>query len=274
MILCRTSGGMEITMLPGVYCAQKKDGTIYYRASINYKNKHISLGSYATEKEAHLTYLEAASILNNIDYSIDILATRLHTLSFEKAVCLVNFRVNGMYIKTPIYLQKKFFQYYLSPTEYLIFDIDDLFYYSSHKIMRRQGHYFVSDFGMQVTIQSRNGIKPYAVEGRDYEFINGNSFDYRYENIHIINKYAGVMQTMQGSKTVYKTRIHIHGDYVVGIYPTEEEAAIAYNKAIDVATAQGIKKTFVPNYIEDLSPSTYAEIYHKTKISSKLYALS
>ena len=91
----------------------KKDGTIYYRSSITYKNKHISLGSYTTEQEAHLTYLEAASILNNDDYSIDVLATRLHTLSFEKAVCLVNFRDNGMYIKTPIYLQKKFFQYYI-----------------------------------------------------------------------------------------------------------------------------------------------------------------
>ena len=97
-------------MLPGVYSAQKKDGTIYYRASINYKNKHISLGSYTTEQEAHLTYLEAASILNNDDYSIDVLATRLHTLSFEKAVCLVNFRDNGMYIKTPIYLPVLLFQ--------------------------------------------------------------------------------------------------------------------------------------------------------------------
>lgn len=264
----------EITnMLPGVYLAQKKDGTIYYRASINYRNKHISLGSYATEKEAHLTYLEAASILNNNDYSIDVLSTRLHSLAFEKAVCLVNFRDNGMYIKTPIYLQKKFFQYYLSPTEYLIFDIDDLFYYSSHKIMRRQGHFFVSDFGMQVTIQSRYGIKPYAVEGRDYEFINGNSLDYRYENIHIINRYTGVIQIHHNDKIKYKTRIHVHGDYVVGIYPTEEEAAIAYNKAVDVVTAQGIKKAFTPNYIEDISPSTYAEIYHKTVISPKLYSL-
>ena len=260
-------------MLPGVYSAQKKDGTIYYRASINYKNKHISLGSYTTEQEAHFTYLEAASILNNDDYSIDVLATRLHTLSFEKAVCLVNFRDNGMYIKTPIYLQKKFFQYYLSPAEYLIFDTDDLFYYSSHKIMQRQGHFFVSDFGMQVTIQSRYGIKPYAVEGRDYEFVNGNSFDYRYENIHIINKYTGVVQITQGEKTMYKTRIHIHGDYVVGTYDNQEEAAIAYNKAIDVVAAQGIKKSFITNYIEDLSPSIYAEIYHKVKISSKLYKL-
>ena len=260
-------------MLAGAYLATRKDGSVYYRSNITYKNKHISLGSFESEEAAHQAYRVATSILKSHD-SIEDSFYQTYALPFEKIVTLINFRDNNMYISTPIYLRKNYFSYYLSINQVLKFDIDDLFYYSSHKIMRRQGHYFVSDFGMQVTIQSRYGIKPYAVEGRDYEFINGNSFDYRYENIHIINKYAGVMQTMQGSKTVYKTRIHIHGDYVVGIYPTEEEAAIAYNKAIDVATAQGIKKTFVPNYIEDLSPSTYAEIYHKTKISSKLYALS
>ena len=40
-------------MYPGVYIAKKKDGTIYYRSSFTYKSKHISLGSFATEKEAH-----------------------------------------------------------------------------------------------------------------------------------------------------------------------------------------------------------------------------
>ena len=35
--------------LPGVYKTNKKDGTLYYRASINYKGKHISLGSFDNE---------------------------------------------------------------------------------------------------------------------------------------------------------------------------------------------------------------------------------
>ena len=40
-------------MLPGVYAAVKKDQTPYYRASLSYAGKHISLGSYDTEELAH-----------------------------------------------------------------------------------------------------------------------------------------------------------------------------------------------------------------------------
>ena len=50
-------------MKPGVFIAKKKDGTIYYRSSITYKNKHISLGSFDTEDQAHQTYNEASMIL-------------------------------------------------------------------------------------------------------------------------------------------------------------------------------------------------------------------
>ena len=62
----------------------------------------------------------------------------------------INVRDNGIYIKNPIYLKKGFFLYYLTEEEILKFDVDDLFYYSEHKIMRRGNHFFVSDFGMQV----------------------------------------------------------------------------------------------------------------------------
>ena len=47
-------------MLKGVFPATKKDGTIYYRTSINYSGKHISLGSFASEEMAHLAYKEAS----------------------------------------------------------------------------------------------------------------------------------------------------------------------------------------------------------------------
>ena len=30
-----------MALLPGVYTAKKKDGTLYYRSSITYKNKQI-----------------------------------------------------------------------------------------------------------------------------------------------------------------------------------------------------------------------------------------
>ena len=55
----------SIYMKPGVFLAKKKDGTLYYRSSLTYKNKHISLGSYDTEDQAHQTYMEASMILSS-----------------------------------------------------------------------------------------------------------------------------------------------------------------------------------------------------------------
>lgn len=173
-------------MLPGVYSAKKKDGTIYYRSSITYKSKHISLGSFDSEYSANQAYIIAAEIIKGSD-SIENSFYRTYALSFEKIVSLINFRDNNMYIPTPIYLRKNYFSYYLDINHELKFDIEDLFYYSSHKIMKRQGHLFVKDYGMQVTILGRFGIKPHAVCGKDYIFENGDSTDMRYSNIKIIN---------------------------------------------------------------------------------------
>ena len=50
-------------MKKGVYKAVRKDGTLYYRASFTYKNKHISLGSFDDEESAHRAYLEAGYIV-------------------------------------------------------------------------------------------------------------------------------------------------------------------------------------------------------------------
>ena len=38
--------------MEGAYRSVRKDGSVYYRSSINYKSTHVSLGSYATEEEA------------------------------------------------------------------------------------------------------------------------------------------------------------------------------------------------------------------------------
>lgn len=157
-------------MYPGVYSAKKKDGTIYFRSSFTYKNKHISLGSFATEKEAHKAYLEANDIMNSkkkiliTDYN-----KKTRVINFEKWVVLINFKDNGMYFKNPIYLFPKYFEYYLDNDPYapLKFDVDDLFFYSTHKIMRRGGHLFVADYGMQLNILNRYGIKNFAVPGKD-----------------------------------------------------------------------------------------------------------
>lgn len=83
----------------------------------------------------------------------------------------MNFRDNGLYFATPIYVRGKFFYYYLSPSYVLKFDIDNLFFYSSHKIMKRGEHLFVADYGMQLNILNRHGIRSYSVPGRDYVFL-------------------------------------------------------------------------------------------------------
>lgn len=254
---------------PGVFETQKKNGTIYYRSSITHQQKHISLGGYETATLAYAAYLEAASILTNNELSLQSYSS-LRVLPHEKWTCLTNFRDNHIYFSTPIYIRKNFFEYYLSPDTILKFDIDDLFYYSSHKIMCRGHHFFVADYGMQVNIRNRYGIKNYAVEGKDFCFINGDNTDFRYENIEIHNSYHGVSlrKTKQGLK--YISQIHIRGNYKIGYYSSAIEAAIAYNKAIDLLNKAGIKKNFTPNYLDNLSPSAYADIYSKLPISAKI----
>ncbi|MCR5420221.1 MAG: hypothetical protein K6E98_04390 [Lachnospiraceae bacterium] len=256
----------------GVFTTTKKNGEIYYRASFTYKNKHISLGSYPTEDTASKAY-DYARILTKSGLSIEEYPTDC-PLHFEKYVVLVNFRDNHVYIKNPIYLQKRFFYYYLDRNRIYKFDIEDLFYYSEHKISSRGGHLFVADYGMQINLHSRYGIKKNAVLNRDYRFINNDIYDFRYENIEIINKYHGVRKNTCKNGTVnYKAVILINGNYTIGVYPTEEMAAIAYNKAVDIVKRISPEKKYELNYIDTLAPSAYADLYTKIKISEKLLTL-
>ena len=256
-------------MKPGVYTAKKKDNTTYFRSSITYKSKHISLGSFDTEDEAHMAYVEAGEIIadNNIlihSYNDNKI------LSLDKWISLINLRDNGMYFRTPIYLQDKFFYYYLSMDDILIFDVDDLFYYSTRKIMKRGGHLFVADYGMQVNILSRYGIKNYAVAGRDYIFKNGIENDFRYSNIQIINHYHGVFQEEKKGIVKYVAKIHINGDIIIGRYRTEHDAAIAYNKAVDILRSKGFNKNYPVNYIAEIDVIKYSSIYNKVRISKAI----
>ncbi len=256
-------------MLKGVYQAQKKDGTVYYRASVTHKSKHISLGSFASMRQAGRAYREAVRLINMPELSLHNY-DEASPLSFEKWVILINFRDNGIYFGTPIYARPKFFYYYLSGSVVLKFDIDDLFYYSSHKIMKRNGHLFVADYGMQVNILSRYGIRSFAVAGRDYLFINGDDTDFRRANLKIINRYQGVCAVAVKGKTKYKAKINVPGYFVIGTYSSETEAAIAYNKAIDALRRNGVRKNYLPNYIDGLSPASYADIYSRLKISDRI----
>lgn len=257
-------------MQPGVYQAIMKNGIKYYRASVTYRSKHISLGSYPTEEAASSAYLlarrllEDSSLLGIEDYSEE------YPLSFHKWVVLINFRDNHIYFKNPIYLKKRYFFYYIDYNTRLRFDAEDLFYYAHHKIMKRGGHLFVSDYGMQVSILSRYGIKNYAVAGKDYIFVNGDDSDYSYHNIETINRYHGVSRVLTKGRTCYLAKIHINGDYLIGRYPTETEAAIAYNKAALILRNNGLNKNYPQNFVEGLDEIAYAAIYQKIRISKKL----
>lgn len=253
----------------GVYTARKKDGTIYYRSSVTFMNKHISLGSFDSFDIANKVYNESKFILYDLNISIDDYDGSTYSISFKKWVSLINFRDNKIYFKTPIYLKSRYFIYYISPDEEYKFDIEDLFYYSSKTIMKRDGHLFVNDYGIQTNILSRYGIKNYAVIGKDYYFKNNDSTDFRYENIIIINPYNGVEQVVKNGKKYYQVKIHINGYYTIGLYNDEETAAIAYNKAVDYAIQYGINKNFQTNYILELSTEEYKTIYSSTCISEK-----
>ncbi len=256
-------------LLSGVYVAKKANGEIYYRASFTYKNKHISLGSYSNEDDANSAYIEAKSLIES-SLSIDDYGLQKRFLSFEKWVCIVNYRDNNIYFKTPIYMKPKHFEYHYDPEITYKFDVDDLFYFSTHKIMKRGKHLFVSDYGMQISILSRYGIKKYAVEGRDYIFKNGDNTDLRYENIEIINKYTGVVKNTYKGRSLFTASIHINGNIIIGRYKSEVNAAIAYNKAVDILHSRGLSKNFDKNYIEDLSNIEYAKKYNMLSISRKI----
>ena len=122
--------------LPGVFPARKKDGSLYFRASITYRARHISLGSFPSQQSAHRAYQEASHIINDTTVTLNSYREEL-SIPFEKWVCLLNFRDNRLYIPTPIYIRIKYFEYYISPDIVLKFDLDDLFYYSSRKKIGR-----------------------------------------------------------------------------------------------------------------------------------------
>ena len=234
--------------LPGSYESKKKDGSIYYRSSCTFRNRHISLGSYSTSGEAHEAYKQALFLLGHSEVSLEDYS-KLNPLPFEKWVVLINFRDNHLYFSTPIYVRPKFFYYYLDEHFRLTFDIDDLFFYASHKITRRKGHLFVAHYGMQLNLANRYGIKNYAVLGKDYRFVNGDCHDYRYENIEILNPYQGVSTVNRRGKKMFKAQLHLNGNYTIGYYDSSLEAAIAYNKAVDIVKRNGCKKNFIQNLL-------------------------
>ncbi len=335
--------------ISGVFSAVRKDGTRYFRASITYKERHISLGSFDNEKAAGAAYALAAMILferepsgeqlenllntagneelrrtlesvtgnkersENKESTADIVEQQKELLSisedaertrfkrllydienydlfekiieFDKWVMLLNLKKTGMYIKNPIFLYDNYFVYYIERDYILKFDVDDLFFYRNHKIQKRGGHLFYSDYGMQTNLLNRYGIRSFAVKNRDYCFVNGDDTDFRYGNLLVINKYNGVRKQTLNGKTEYVVKIHANGDLTVGRYDDEITAAIAYNKAADrleeaekkkkiamddLNSKSAVTHNWTRNYIEEMKVQDYLKIYESIRFSNTL----
>ena len=69
-------------------------------------------------------------------------------------------------------------------------------------------------------------------------------------------------------KTVLRI-IKFLSNYKIGSYASEASAAVAYNKAADLAKTFGVTKQFPENYVDTLNPREYAELYTHVKISKK-----
>lgn len=252
----------------GVYATSLKDGTQSFRASVTYKSKHISLGSYSSFQCANEVYIEADALLKaDVRYEVAEYDRTEHRLPFSKWVALLNFKNNGIYCRGPIYLRERYFEYYLDHDTVLYFDVSELFYYSHHTIQHRGGHLFVADYGSQLSVLARYGIKPFSVPGRDYYFVNGNPHDLRAGNIVVVNRFIGVSKETSHGRDTFVTKIHLVGDLIVGRYENETDAAIAYNKAADILEAGGAKREFNRNYIEEISSTEYKLRYERIKVS-------
>lgn len=152
----------------------------------------------------------------------------------------------------------------------LTFDIEDLFYYSGHKIMSRGGYFFVNE--LRYADQYFSTLRyPQPLRKRKRLFIP-QRWRTRFPLFQCCHcqRYNGVEQIEKNGRILYKTRIHINGNYTIGTYTSENEAAIAYNRAIDLLAEQLPDfKNYTRNYIEGLSHIEYASIYNTVKISRR-----
>ena len=257
---------------PGVFEAKKKNGEIYYRSSLTYKGKHISLGSFDNKTDAGYAYLEGNELLKDKSITVNKVIDFIdyYHLSFEKCVSIINFRDNGIYFANPIYIEKKYFYYYLNTEDIYKFDADDLFFYASHKLMKRGNHLFVSSFGNQENILSRYGIRPHSVQDRDYRFKNDDKYDLRYSNVEVLNPYYGVERAGVKGKKKYKAVINIKGKFVIGYYETMEIAAVAYNKAVNCLKNKNVTSDYPLNTGLPFDKEEYIKIYESIRISEKI----
>ena len=84
-----------MSFMTGIFKTRKKDGTVYYRASITFRGKHISIGSSESEEEAVSMYETAVKVVKG-----DCVVEEYFNypdIPFKKYITLINFRDNGLY---------------------------------------------------------------------------------------------------------------------------------------------------------------------------------
>ncbi len=243
------------------------NGLLAYKLYFIYRGRKLYLGTYKSESLANEALKEAEYI---VESTLGPLQYTPHAIPFKKYISLCNFRDNKVYIKNPIYIYHDYFCYFLSPTSHFTFDMKELMFFSSYKIFKRGNYIYTQDNVAQQSILSRFSIPPHAVLGVDYYFKNGNIYDFRSTNLEIHNGYKGVSKEVRNHKTFYSSRIFVEHTLVIGHYLSELEAAVAYNKAIDVLQTKGPTRDYIKNEFPYLTLSEYQEIYNRISISPSI----
>lgn len=73
-------------------------------------------------------------------------------------------------------------------------------------------------------------------------------------------------------RILYTAKIHINGDYLIGRFRDEKEAAIAYNKAVDLLSEKGLSIQYTKNYIDGMDSDAYHACYDAVHLPKKLRA--
>lgn len=254
--------------MPYIYPAKKDHYRVYYL----YKSRKIYIGLYNNYDQATLAY-DFTHHLFNSSFSIEDF-TEDCLIPFEKFITCINYRDTGIYIKTPIYIHKDHFKYYFAYNFYLLFDLKDLLYFSTNKIHKR-GEYLYTYIGdHQESILKRFGFSKKMTYLTDYCFVNDNRYDFRRHNIKVINHYTGVFSEVKFNKPTFVTRIFTDKYIVVGHYETEVQAAIAYNRAVDLLKDSPFASKYQKNTFPFLTRHEYEQIYTNLLISKRLIHMS
>lgn len=240
---------------------------LQYKLYFVYEKQKIYLGTYPSMEDAQKILCEAENIMHLASGIPDF---ALYRMNYKKIVSLCNLRDNKRYIKNPIYLYPNYFDYYLSKDCKLTFDHKELFFFSTYKIHKRGNYLYTQDTISQQNLLSRYGIPNHSVINKDYRFKNGNPFDFRRDNLEIINLYKGVRKRCTKNTTFYVAYIYSNTTLIIGHYTTELEAAIAYNKAVDYLERINSTKDYTRNVIPYLTQSEYEAIYNRLTISPRI----